>query len=278
MREDKTHKFRIIKEDIMFRFPKPALTAGAATHRLAGNQANRLENAHFADPTRSPLRRELMNVKILQVAVLMLPMSGSSDNLSPGMGTGSGPGWLSFRRIVDIPFETCVAALESWREGRNDELQLGQSTLRGPIEHDHGSGTCRVEVRLARGPLRPPLRMRLDLDCWSRSSSTALELIPCGHVRATASYFRAGHLLLDSLTHSLQLKQEIHALELPPHGKPCGYAPNSNPGKRHQPADNSCSSATRHTIAQIALTPRSARTAATAAEPPRPLADAQTAD
>jgi len=216
VREDKTHKFCIIKEDIMFRFPKPALTADAATHRLAGNQANRLGYAHFADPVRSPLRRERMNVKILQVAVLMLPMSGRAGNLSPGTGTGSGPGWLSFRRIVDIPFETCVAALEGWRRGgHNGELQLGQSRLRGPIGHDRGSGTCRVEVRLARGPLRPPLRMRLDLDCWSRSSSTALELIPCGHVRATASYFRAGHLLLDSLTHSLQLEQEIQALELP---------------------------------------------------------------
>lgn len=43
-----------------------------------------------------------------------------------------------------------------------------------------------------------------------RSSSS-----PCGHVRATASYFRAGHLLLDSLTYSLQLEQEIQALELP---------------------------------------------------------------
>jgi hypothetical protein len=157
-----------------------------------------------------------MNVKILHVAVLMLPMSGRGDNLSPGRDTGSGPGWLSFRRIVDIPFETCMATLEAWRrEGHNGELQLGQSTLRGPIEHDRGSGTCRVQVHLARGPLRPPLRMRLDLDRWSRPSSTALELIPCGHVRATARYFRAGHLLLDSLTHWLQLEQQIQALELP---------------------------------------------------------------
>jgi len=39
-------------------------------------------------------------------------------------------------------------------------------------------------------------------DRWS-SSSTALELIPCGRVRPTAAYFRAGHLLLDSLAHSL---------------------------------------------------------------------------
>jgi hypothetical protein len=44
--------------------------------------------------------------------------------------------------------------------------------------------------------------MRLDIDRWS-SSSTALELIPRGRVRPTAAYFRAGHLLLGSLTHSL---------------------------------------------------------------------------
>jgi hypothetical protein len=132
------------------------------------------------------------------------------DSMSAGAGMGSDPGWLSFRRIVDIPFEVCVAALESWRrEGRSGALQAGHSRLRGSVEHDRGSGTCRVEVRLARGPLRPLLRMRLDIDRWSPSSRTALELIPCGRVRATASYFRAGHLVLDSLTHSLQLEREI---------------------------------------------------------------------
>lgn len=230
MREDKTRKFCIIKEDIMFRFRKPALTADAATHGLAGNHANRLGYSHLVDPTRSPRGRKLMNVKILPVAVLLLPMASRGDSLSAGTGTGSGPGWRSFRRIVDIPFETCVAALEGWRdEGSNSELQLGHSSLRGPVDHDRGSGTCRVEVRLGRGPLRPPVRMRLNLDCWSRPSSTALELIPRGRVRATASYFRAGHLLLDSLARSLQLEQEIRALDLPG-GKPCGRAPNSNPG------------------------------------------------
>jgi hypothetical protein len=30
-----------------------------------------------------------------------------------------------------------------------------------------------------------------------------VELIPCGRVRPTAAYFRAGHLLLDLLTRSL---------------------------------------------------------------------------
>jgi hypothetical protein len=157
-----------------------------------------------------------MNVKILQVAVLLLPMSSRGGSLSAGIGTGSGPGGLSFRRIVDIPFETCVVALEAWRhQGHHSELQLGQGRLRGPVEHDRGSGTCRVEVRLARGPLRPPWRMRLNVDRWSRPSSTALELIPCGRVRVTARYFRAGHLLLDALIHSLQLAQETHALDLP---------------------------------------------------------------
>ncbi len=71
---------------------------------------------------------------------------------SADTGMRSAPAWLSFRRIADIPFEACVAALESWRLQEPDsELHVGQSRLRGPIEHDRGSGTCRVEVRLARG-------------------------------------------------------------------------------------------------------------------------------
>ena len=54
------------------------------------------------------------------------------------------------------------------------------------------------------GPLRPRLRMRLNVDRWSwLPARTALELIPCERVRPTAAYFRSGHLLLDSLTHSM---------------------------------------------------------------------------
>lgn len=110
---------------------------------------------------------------------------------------------LSFWRIVDIPFETSVAALGNWlRTGPGGEFGFGRSILRGPVEHDCDTGTRRIQVRLARGPLRPPLRMRLDIDRWS-STSTAVELIPCGRVRPTATYFRAGHLLLDSLIRSL---------------------------------------------------------------------------
>jgi len=112
---------------------------------------------------------------------------------------------LSFRRIIDIPFGICMIALESWQPtGQAGELHIGQSLLHWPIEHDGDCGTSRIEVRLARGPLRPPLRMRLDVDRWYPSSSkTALELIPCQRVQPTAAYFRSGHLLLDSLTQSL---------------------------------------------------------------------------
>jgi len=110
---------------------------------------------------------------------------------------------LSFWRIADIPFDACLAALESWPlTGPDGELLLGKSRLHGPVERDHRLGTREVEVRLARGPLRPPLRMRLDIDHWSASSS-ALELIPCGNVRRGAAYFRAAHRLLDSLIHAL---------------------------------------------------------------------------
>jgi hypothetical protein len=112
------------------------------------------------------------------------------------------PGPLSFRRVVDIPFETFLAALDSWQRTGQGELRSAGSQLLGPVEHDRDTGTCRIRVGLARGPLRPLLRMRLDIDRWSRSS-TALELIPCGRVRPTAAYFRAGHLLLDWLTCSL---------------------------------------------------------------------------
>ena len=125
---------------------------------------------------------------------------------------------LSFSRIVDVPFETCVAALESWqRTGQDGELHLGQSLLRWPIEHGRDRGTCRIEVGLARGPLRPPLRMRLDIDRWSPSSArTALELIPCQRVRPSAAYFRSGHLLLDSLTCALPQAGRAMSLLPPP--------------------------------------------------------------
>ncbi len=118
------------------------------------------------------------------------------------------PGSLSFWRIVDVPFETCVATLDSWlRTGHGGELRFGGSQLLGPMEHDHELGTRRIQVRLTRGPLHPLLRMRLDIDRWS-SSSTALELIPSRLVRPTADYFRAGGLLLDSLTRSLPQRPE----------------------------------------------------------------------
>jgi hypothetical protein len=123
------------------------------------------------------------------------------------------PGWLSFRRIADVPFETCVATLDSWqRTGRGGERRAGPGLLRGPIEYDSATGTCRIQVRLARAPLRPYQRMRLDIDRWS--PSTALELIPSGRVRPTAAYFRAGHLFLDSLIRSL-----------PPSNAPIGAGP-----------------------------------------------------
>jgi hypothetical protein len=113
--------------------------------------------------------------------------------------------WLSFRRIVDVPFGTCLAALESGQiTGPHGGRRAGQPLVCGPVEHDPDSGTCQVQVRLARGPLRPPLRMRLQADHWSSSPPrTALDLIPCGHARPSAAYFRAGHLLLDQLARSL---------------------------------------------------------------------------
>ena len=115
---------------------------------------------------------------------------------------------LSFWRIVDVPFETCVAALDSsLSTTHGGELRFAGSQLIGPVEHDRDLGTRRIQVRLARGPLYPMLRMRLEINRWS-SSSTAVELVPDRLVRPTADYFRAGRLLLDSLTCSLPQRPE----------------------------------------------------------------------
>jgi hypothetical protein len=128
---------------------------------------------------------------------------GMSTSMVPALGS------LSFWRIIDVPFETCVAELDSWlRTGHAGELRFGGSQLLGPMEYDRDLGTRRIQVRLARGPLRPPLRMRLEIDRWS-SSSTAFELIPCRLVRPTADYFRVGRLLLDSLNRSLPQRPEL---------------------------------------------------------------------
>jgi hypothetical protein len=118
--------------------------------------------------------------------------------------TGQLADGLSFRRIVSIPFGACLAALDGRQlTGPDGELRLGTALLLGPAERDHRSGTCRIEVRLGRGPLRPPVRMRLDVDYWS-ATRTALELIPCQRVRPGAAYFAAGHRLLDSLISTLR--------------------------------------------------------------------------
>ena len=123
--------------------------------------------------------------------------------------TGPPVSWLSFPRIIDVPFEICVAAMESWqRAARSGELRIGQALLRWPIEYGRDRGARQIEVWLAQGPLRPRVRMRLEVDQWSASlARTALELIPCHRVWPTGAYFRSGHLLLDSLTHSLRRHQ-----------------------------------------------------------------------
>jgi len=125
-----------------------------------------------------------------------------STSMVPTLGS------MVFRRIVNVPFETCISAFDDWLlTGSGGELRFGGSQLIGPMEHDRDLGTRRIQVRLARGPLHPMLRMRLEIDRWS-SSSTVFELIPGRLVQPTADYFRAGRLLLDSLTHSLPQRPE----------------------------------------------------------------------
>jgi hypothetical protein len=109
-----------------------------------------------------------------------------------------------FQRIADIPFDAYLAALT----GHDGELRLGNSLLRGPVERDQHFGTWRIEVRLGRGPLRSPVRMRLEIAPWY-ASATALELIPCQHVRPSPAYVAAGYRLLDSLARTLPVRVPV---------------------------------------------------------------------
>lgn len=101
-------------------------------------------------------------------------------------------GSLSFRRIVNVPFETFVAALDSWQRTGQGELQVGDSLLCGPVDHDRETGTRRLQVRLRRGPLRPLLPMRLDIDRWSTSST-----VPDSPGRARLSGCGEGRTAID---------------------------------------------------------------------------------
>jgi hypothetical protein len=122
---------------------------------------------------------------------------------STGAGMRLTAGSVSLGRIVAVPFGAWPTALERWQlTGHDSQLRLGQSLLLGPVERDRHLHTCRVKVRLSRGLLRPPVRMRLDIDRLS-ATSTALQLIPCQPVKPTAAYFQAGHHLLNSLTNAL---------------------------------------------------------------------------
>src|SRR5262245_55175699 len=116
---------------------------------------------------------------------------------------------LSFGRIEGIPFDAYMAVLESWQlTGYDSELCLGGSLLRGPIERDLYFGIWRIEVRLTRGRLLPPVRMRLEIAPWY-AGATALDLIPCTRVRPSAAYFAAGDRLLDSLARALPVRVPV---------------------------------------------------------------------
>ena len=125
--------------------------------------------------------------------------------------TASTRAWLSYRRIVDVPFRTCVAALDRGQltgpDGGPDLVcgsaaRPGQRELQGP------------------GPPAPRAAAPPAVDAAAgrplvlRAPRIALELIPCGPVRPGAAYFRAGHQLLDSLARWLA-GQSTH----PPHDR-----------------------------------------------------------
>ena len=94
-------------------------------------------------PTRQLLER--IRVAVARIAgarlggpVSRIPRTGRSAYAPSASTCPVGP--LSFRRIVDIPFHACVAALANEQPaGQHGEPAIGHSLLLGPVDHDPGS-------------------------------------------------------------------------------------------------------------------------------------------
>jgi hypothetical protein len=125
-------------EDIMFTFSKLALAAAVTRRRQAGTSATwvQVRRPHLPHRTGSAAPAPADEHHDLADRGAHAGGAPPWDSRSGGTGMDSGPVWQSFQRIVDISFEACVAALESWqREGYDGALQIGRSRLRGPVEH-----------------------------------------------------------------------------------------------------------------------------------------------
>ena len=116
---------------------------------------------------------------------------------------------LAFIRRLDLSYEQCVTALESWwaAEGGEHELSVGAGTVSLLADAERPPSVClrRFRVRLDRGWLPPALPMELEISHWSSlRGMTYLELVPRCAVRPSRRYFEAGHHLLDALTAGLR--------------------------------------------------------------------------
>jgi hypothetical protein len=128
---------------------------------------------------------------------------GGGANLGGGEGLVSG---TSFLRLVDLPFATVAAALESlWeREQRGGFVTVGTGAHVGRPEVANGIGRVRVIMERRWGRISSSLPMELEIAPWSDSRPvTRLELVAGRRVRATRRYFLAGHLVLDAIIEEL---------------------------------------------------------------------------
>jgi hypothetical protein len=113
---------------------------------------------------------------------------------------------ITFRRAVEVPFERSAAAMvEWWREsGHDGVLDIGCGRLAGPPGAEPAGGACRMEVRLRRGPLWPPVLADLELFPWLGTFGTQLTLCPRRTVHPGRHYFASGHQLLDAIVAVLE--------------------------------------------------------------------------
>ena len=195
--------------------------------------------------------------------------STASGRRSPADGSGmsAARAWLSFRRIVDIPFGTCAAALGCGQlTGPDGGRRAGRPLACGPAEHDPATGSCRADRQVRRAPAQNTRISRTEhpnmqppVPSTSKSENAPdrrfRRSLPMGRLSRSVTRAECSAGADDRYAGDGGLAQEsLHE----PAGMP-GHSPRPRSGKvaRSQGDDGSSSSAQRCNSGKIAL--RSAR-------------------
>jgi hypothetical protein len=159
--------------------------------------------AYFADPAPDADGPSLWALwrEALDEHAAHHPTPALSTPVDPGVFAPGRSVPVTFLRALDVPFVSCVAAIDEWwrQEASRERLDVGRSGLRGPPALDADGGQLRLPAGLGRVLPHTIVRMDLELFPWLGDFGTKLCLRPRRAVHANHRYFVTGHAFLDAV-------------------------------------------------------------------------------